>query len=213
MLELISYNEEVLNSRDRVALNLLKDGENFLEQFETNHELLIDTVSLIHKYLQITNKIPHNLFKYYIAAYYIVSRHPMAFPHHESKKEFSHQYGIKVSSLDYCVDRLIKALKLIKIMDDMQYPYFIDPYKDIGYKLAKSIVEDEIDKRMMDFLLKHQQINPKIISEELTLRFVFEMNIFPEELFRQIYYLVDQMVEEELQDFLEYKKLQTKYLI
>jgi hypothetical protein len=213
MLELISYNEEVLNTKEKVTIDLIRDGQTFLEEYEQNHELLIDAVCLIHKYLQMTQKIPHNLFKYYIAAYYIVSRHPKAFPEHEAKKDFCRKFGMKVSSLEYCVNRLVDSLKLIKIIDDMNFPYFINPYKDIGYKLAESIVEDEVENSMMNFLLKQQQLNPQILSEELTLRFVFEMEIFPEELFRQIYELVTDIVDQELENYYEYKKLQNKYLI
>ncbi|MEJ2248768.1 MAG: hypothetical protein P8Y70_05560 [Candidatus Lokiarchaeota archaeon] len=213
MLELISYNEEVLNTKEKVTIDLIRDGENFLEQFESNQKLLLNTVSIIHKYLRMIKKIPYNLFKYYIAAYYIVTRHPLAFPVHEPKKDFCQKFGIKISALDYCVDKLTKTLHFIKILDDLNYPYFIDPYKDIGYKLAKSIVEDEVENAMMNFLLKHQQINPQILSEELATRLIFEMEVFPEELFRQFFEIINEIIDENLQEFYEYEKLQTKYLI
>ena len=66
MLELYSPNLELLNTKERITVDLIKDGQDFLKQFEINHDFLLDTVSLIYRYLRIMKKIPHNLHKYYI---------------------------------------------------------------------------------------------------------------------------------------------------
>ncbi|MBD3196737.1 MAG: hypothetical protein GF317_16895 [Candidatus Lokiarchaeota archaeon] len=211
MLELVSYNEKVLNTKDRVTIDLIKEGEEFLREFDINHELLPDTVSLIYRYLRKTGKIPHNLYKFYIAAYYIISRHPRAFPVHESKGDFCEKYGLKPSSLDYSVEKLVLKLDLIKILDDMNYPYFIDPNLDIGLNLTKKIIKSEIDKAMMNFLLCHQPLDAQILSEELTTKLIFEMNLFPEELFRQFFELVNNTVVDLCKGYYEYAELQQKY--
>ena len=125
MLELISENLEVLNTKDRITIDLIKDGVEFLEKFEVNHEIMMDTVSIIYRYLRIVGKIPHNLYKFFIAAYYVVSRHPKAFPAHISKKKFCQKYRKQKISLEYSVDKIITTLGYLKILDDKNYPYFI----------------------------------------------------------------------------------------
>ena len=69
MLELYSLNYELLNTKERVTIDLIKDGQEFLEGFDINPDFLIDTTSVIYRFLRINGKIPQNLYKFYIAAY------------------------------------------------------------------------------------------------------------------------------------------------
>ncbi|MFX1410056.1 MAG: hypothetical protein ACFFA6_06870 [Promethearchaeota archaeon] len=213
MLELYTPNYEILNTKDRITVDLLKESQDFLEQLDINLDLLLDTISLIHRYLTKCEKIPHNLFKFIISAYYIVSRHPLAFPFHESKQEFCEKFGLQVSSLEYSVDKISSKLNLIKILDDMNYPYFLDPNFDLGLKFMKNLVNTTVEKSMMKFLLYNKPINPQFLTEELVSKIIFEENIFPEELFRQFYNIIFELVEKNFQDYYEYVELQQKYLI
>jgi len=214
-MELIITNQEVTNTKDRITIDVIKDGEEFLKQFNINHELLLDVTSIIYRYLRLTGKIPQNLYKFFISAYYIISRHPMAFPVHESKKKFCRQFGLQPSSLEYCVEKLTSMLNYVKIIDDKNYPYYFDPKNDLSFKLAKNMVKTEVEKAMMNFLIGNQQFNAQILTEELVTKIVFEMNAFPEELFRQFYEILFELVESALreQNYSEYVQLQNKYFI
>ena len=213
MLELYPANYEILNTKDRITIDLIKDGEEFLKQFDINQDFILDTVSLIYRYLRIKGKIPHNLYKFYIAAYYIVTRHPFAFPAHETKKDFCKKFNLEISSLEYCVDKIVSRFGYIKILDDMNFPYFIDSERDLSLKIIKNIVKSKIEASMMKFLLYNKPINSQILTEELASDIVFEHKAFPEELFRQLYDIVSNLVEEEFSDHNEYVMLQQKYFI
>lgn len=213
MMELINVNQEVLNTKDKVKIDLIKDGQEFLEDFDINHEFLLRSVSIIYRYLSFNQKIPNNLFKFFIAAYYIVERHPRAFPIHDSKKKFCRMFGIQQSSLEYCVDKITGALDMIKVLDDKNFPYFIDRKSDVAFKLAKSVVKFEVDKASINFMLYHQPINSQILTESIITELIFEMKIFPEELFRQFYDIILEMVDNLLIDYNQYVKMQEKYFI
>lgn len=213
MLELINLNQEVLNTKDRITIDLIKDGQEFLEEFDINRNFLLDAISIIYRFLKLNGKIPHNLYKFFIAAYYIISRHPRAFPLHESKKKFCRKFGIQPSSLDYSVEKIIGVLNIRKILDEKNYPYFFDLKTDVGFKLCKSIIKVEVERTMMNFLLYHQPINSQILAEDLIAKIIFEMEIFPEELFRQFYDVIFDLVEDSLQDYYEYAYLQQKCFI
>jgi hypothetical protein len=213
MLELYPINYEIINTKDRITVDLIKDGEEFLKQFEINQDFMLDTVSLIYKYLRIKEKIPHNLYKFFIAAYYIVTRHPFAFPAHDKKKDFCDKFSLQISSLEYCVNKITSTLGYIKILDDMNFPYFIDPKRDLSLSIIKNIVKSKIEASMMKFLLYNRPINSQILTEELVCDIVFEHKAFPEELFRQLYEIVASLVDEEFTDYNEYAVLQQKYFI
>ena len=213
MLEVIPYNERILTSKNRIDIDLINQGKEFIEQFEINQELIIETISIIYKYLEKVRKIPQNLFKFFIAAYYISSRHPKTFPHPESKDTFCRKFHIKKSSLKYSVNKIISELNYIKIVDDLGRPYFLNPERDIAYKLLKSVVKNKVELAMMNFLVYHQPINSQILSEDLVSKTIFEMKLFPEELFRQFYDLTFEMIEDHLQDYYSYIDLQNKYFI
>ncbi len=213
MLELYAPEYEVLNTKERVTIDLLKDGQDFLEQFEINSDFLLDTVSLVYKYLRNNRKIPHNLFKFFIAAYYVILRHPFSFPAHETKKVFCQEFGLPVSSLEYCVEKITDSLNYIKILDDMNFPYFIDPKRDISLSFIKKLIKVKVDKAMMSFLLSHQSISSQILTEELVYEVIFEQKAFPEELFQQLYKIVFEYVEKEFLDYNQYIKMQQKFFI
>ena len=213
MLEFYTPDYEILNTKERITIDLLKDGEEFLKQFDINQDFILDAVSLIYRYLRIKGKIPHNLFKFYIAAYYIVTRHPFAFPVHETKKDFCKNFDLQISSLEYCVDKITSIFGYIKILDDMNFPYFIDPERDLSLEIIKNIVKSKIEAAMMKFLLYNRPINSQILTEELVSDIVFEHKAFPEELFRQLYDIVSILVEEAFVDHNEYVMLQQKYFI
>jgi len=213
MLELYTPDYEILNTKDRITIDLIKDGEEYLKQFDINQDFIIDTVSLIYRYLRIKRKIPHNLYKFYIAAYYIVTRHPFAFPAHETKRDFCKKFDLQISSLEYCVDKIVSIFGYIKILDDMNFPYFIDPKRDLSLEIIKNIVKSKIEAAMMKFLLYNRPVNSQILTEELVSDIVFEHKAFPEELFRQLYEIVSNLVEEEFIEHNEYVMLQQKYFI
>jgi len=213
MLELYTPDYEILNTKDRITIDLIKDGEEYLKQFDINQDFILDTVSLIYRYLRIKRKIPHNLYKFYIAAYYIVTRHPFAFPAHETKRDFCKKFDLQISSLEYCVDKIVSIFGYIKILDDMNFPYFIDPKRDLSLEIIKNIVKSKIEAAMMKFLLYNRPVNSQILTEELVSDIVFEHKAFPEELFRQLYEIVSNLVEEEFIEHNEYVMLQQKYFI
>jgi len=213
MLELYTPDYEISNTKDRITIDLIKDGEEFLKQFDIDQDFVLDTVSLIYRYLRIKRKIPHNLYKFYIAAYYIVTRHPFAFPAHETKKDFCKKFNLQISSLEYCVAKIISLFGYIKFLDDMNFPYFIDPERDLSLEIIKNIVKSKIEAAMIKFLLYNRPINSQILTEGLVSDIVFEHKAFPEELFRQLYDIVSNLVEEEFTDHNEYVMLQQKYFI
>ena len=213
MLELYAPDYEILNTKERITIDLIKDGEEFLKQFDIDQDFILDTISLIYRYLRIKQKIPNNLYKFYIAAYYIVTRHPFAFPAHKTKKDFCKKFSLEISSLDYCVNKIVSSFGYIKILDDMNFPYFIDPKRDLSLEIIKNIVKSKIDAAMMKFLLYSKPVNSQILTEELVSDIVFEHKAFPEELFRQLYDIVSNLVEAEFTDHNEYVMLQQKYFI
>ena len=213
MLELYTPQYEEMNTKERITIDLIKDGQEFLQQFEINTGLLVDTISVVYKYLRNNGKIPHNLYKFFVGAYYIISRHPFAFPVHETKKEFCEKFNIPMSSLDYCVEKITNSLNYIKILDDMNFPYFIDSKRDISLKFIKSLIKSKVDKAMMTFLVYNQPINSQIITEELVNEAIYEQNAFPKDLFRQLFEITLEYVENEFQDYKEYVRMQKKFFI
>jgi hypothetical protein len=213
MLEIININEKKLSTKDLITIDIIRDGQEFLRNFDLDNELILDCVSIIYRFLNITRKIPHNIYKFYIAAYFIASRHPRAFHIQEPKKRFCRRFGIEIRSLDYSVEKISNILGFIKILDDKNNPYFFEPKKDIAFELIKKIVKSETEKVMMMFLLYHQAINSQILSEDLTNKIIFEMKMFPEELFRQFFEIINQLVEKNLQSYYEYVELQQNVFI
>lgn len=202
---------ELLNTKERIIVEIIKKGQDHLEDLGIPRKIAVFASSIVFRYLQ-SGKIPRNFINYFAGALYIAQRHPLSFPFHKKKSKFCTLYNIEEPALDYCVSEIIKKLGFIKFYDDKNYPYFLDP-QDLGYRLVKSLVERECQESLMNFFNYHQSINAQIVSEKLTTAAIFEMKIFPEEMLRQIYEIVLNLVSQELTEYSEYVKLQQKYFI
>ena len=95
----------------------------------------------------------------------------------------------------------------------MNFPYYMDPKRDLSLKVIKNIVKTKVNEEMMKFLLYHQRINSQLLTEELVCDIIFEHKAFPEELLRQLYEIVFEIVESEFVEYNEYVALQQKYLL
>ena len=93
MLELYTPDYEILNTKDRITIDLIKDGEEFLKQFDIDQDFLLDTVSLVYRYLRTKEKIPHNLCSDMHFMMYCPKEHD-----HESWTGYKHLF--LVSQLD-----------------------------------------------------------------------------------------------------------------
>ncbi len=213
MMELIQINQKSLNSKERVTIELIRDGKEFLEKFNLNKPMVMEAVGIIYRYLNKIRKIPHNLYNFFIAAYYIIERHPRAFPMHTSKQTFLRSFGIEVSTLEYCVSQIVGVLDYVKILDGKHYPYFLDSEKDIALNLTKKVISDKTEKVAMDFLVFNQPFNTNILCEEITNKLIFEMRLFPEELFEQFYLIFHELIVENLKPHIDYIDLQLKTFI
>ncbi|MHA1842915.1 MAG: hypothetical protein ACTSWE_01440, partial [Promethearchaeota archaeon] len=204
MLEIIQENKSIYKTREIILIEFLKDGHDFLKEFEIDPILAQESISLIYHFFKKCSRIPHNAYKFFIAAYYIIERHPKAFPNHKSKKKFCKKFGIKVSALEYSVQRIESELSLIKILDDKNYPYYFQPRRDICFQLVKRIAEKKVDTAMMNFWLKNDIINPHFLTEELVNEIIFERKFYPEELFRQFYEIFYEVILNLLDQYEEY---------
>jgi len=52
MLELYPLEIEAINTKERITIDLIKDGEEFLTQFDIDKDFVLDTVSLVYRYLR-----------------------------------------------------------------------------------------------------------------------------------------------------------------
>ena len=202
---------ELINTKERIIIDIIKEGQSYLEDLGIPRKIAVYATSIVFRYLQF-GKIPQNFMNYFVSALYIAQRHPLAFPLHQKKSKFCNLYPIQESSLEYCVTDIVRKLSFTKIYDDKNYPYFLDPL-DIGYKLLKNLVERECQEALVNFFNYHQSINAQILSEKLTTISVLDMNIYPEELMRQIYEVIFKLVSNELKEYNNYVKLQQKYFI
>ncbi len=202
---------ELINTKERVIVEIINKGQSHLEDLGIPKKLTVYASSIMFRFLQ-ENKIPQKFLNYFSAALYIAQRHPLSFPLHKKKSKFCNLYLIEESSLDYCVNEIIRKLNFRKILDDKNYPYFIDPL-DLGLKVIKNLVKKECQEALMQFFSSSIPINTQILSEKLTTMSVFEMKIFHEELFRQIYEIIYDLVSSELKEYSDYVKLQKEIFI
>jgi len=202
---------ELINTKERVIVEIINKGQSHLEDLGIPKKISVYVSSIMFRFLQ-ESKIPQNILNYFAAALYIAQRHPLSFPLHKKKSKFCNLYLIEESSLDYCVNELIRKLKFRKILDDKNYPYFIDPL-DLGLKVVKNLVKKECQETLMQFFSNSIPINTQILSEKLTTMSVFEMRVFHEELFRQIYEVIYDLVLDELKEYNDYINMQQEVFI
>ncbi len=202
---------ELINTKERVIVEIINKGQLHLEDLGVPKKISVYASSIMFRYLQ-EGKIPQNILNYFVAALYIAKRHPLSFPMHKKKSRFCGLYMIEEGSLDYCVNEIIRTLGFRKILDDKNYPYFLDPL-DLGLKIIKNMVEKECQEELMQFFSSSIPVDAQFLSEKLTTMVIFEMRVFHDELFRQIYEIIYELVSSELKEYNNYVKIQKEVFI
>jgi len=202
---------ELINTKERVIVEIINKGQLHLEDLGVPKKISVYASSIMFRYLQ-GGKIPQNILNYFAGALYIAQRHPLSFPMHKKKSRFCSLYMIEKGSLDYCVNEIIRTLGFRKILDDKNYPYFLDPL-DLGLKIIKNMVEKECQEELMQFFNSSIPVDAQFLSEKLTTMVIFEMRVFHDELFRQIYEIIYELVSSELKEYNNYVKLQKEVFI
>lgn len=202
---------ELLNTKERVIVEIINKGQSYLEDLGVPKKLTVYASSIIFRFLQ-KGKVPQNILNYFVAALYIAQRHPLSFPMHKNKSKFCNLYMIEESSLNYCVGEIIRKLNFRKFLDNKNYPYFLDQL-DLGLKIIRNLTKKECQEAMMQFFSYNTPINAQILSEKLTTTTIFEMRVFHEELFRQIYEVIYDLVLDELKEYNGYIKMQQEVFI
>lgn len=202
---------ELANTKERVIVEIINKGQLHLEDLGVPKKISVYTSSIMFRYLE-EGRIPQSILNYFVAALYVAQRHPLSFPMHRKKSKFCDLYMIEEGSLDYCVNEIVRVLGFRKILDDKNYPYFLDPL-DLGLKIIKNMVEKECQEELVHFFRSSILVDAQFLSEKLTTMVIFEMRVFHDELFRQIYEIIYGLVSDELKEYNNYVKMQKEVFI
>ncbi len=89
----------------------------------------------------------------------------------------------------------------------MKSKYFLDPL-DLGLKIIKNMVEKECQEELMRFFSGSIPVDAQLLSEKLTTMIIFEMRVFYDDLFRQIYEIIYELASSELKEYNNFVKIQ-----
>ena len=115
-------------------LRLIREAYKFYVKNDVRDALAFGAVALIDRYLRVA-KLPKEEDAMFVAALYLISRHPFSFANHTSKQEFAEQFGIKASSLEWYSENLAEKLGFIRI-----YDFVIDDPKKMNKQLLRGLL-------------------------------------------------------------------------
>lgn len=193
--------ERKFSEADRAEhLNLIKEAYKFYVKNDVRDALAFGAISLINKYLELA-KLPKEEDAMFVAALYLISRHPFSFANHTSKQEFAEQFGIKATSLEWYSENLAEKLGFIRIYDYRHFPYYIDPEGVIN-SVILSVVRLTVDELMVRTVLGVETFTEDEAIDRIVDRLVERLKIVPNEFKPEIRRLVSEYISEEIKKYI-----------
>ncbi|MGQ9721124.1 MAG: hypothetical protein ACUVXA_07360 [Candidatus Jordarchaeum sp.] len=193
--------EKKFSEADRAEhLRLIKEAYKYYVKNDVRDALAFGALSLINKYLQVA-KLPKEEDAMFIAALYLISRHPFSFANHTSKQEFAEQFGIKATSLDWYSENITEKLGLIRIYDYRHFPYYIEP-EGIINSVILSVVRLTVEELMVRTLLGVETFNEDEAIDGIVDRLVERLKIVPNVFKQEIRRIVSEYMSQEIKKYI-----------
>ncbi len=181
-------------------LSLIKGAYKYYIKNDVRDALAFGAISLVNKYLQVA-KLPKEEDAMFVAALYLVSRHPFSFANHTSKQEFAEQFGIKATSLDWYSENITEKLGFIRIYDYRHFPYYIDP-EGIINSVILSVVRLTVEELMVRTVLGVETFNEDEAVDGIVDRLIDRLKIVPNVFKPEIRRLVSEYMGKEVKKYI-----------
>ena len=181
-------------------LRLIKEAYKFYVKNDVRDVLAFGAVTLLNRYLRVA-KLPKEDVAMFVAALYLVSRHPFSFANHTSKQEFAEQFGIKATSLEWYSENLADKLGFIRIYDYRHFPYYIDPEGVIN-SVILSVVRLTVEELAVRTLLGVETFEENEAIEGIVDRLVDRLKIVPSVFKPEIRRIVSEYMAKEIKKYI-----------
>ncbi|MEX2706319.1 MAG: hypothetical protein ACTSSA_02920 [Candidatus Freyarchaeota archaeon] len=181
-------------------LRLIREAYKFYVKNDVRDALAFGAVALIDRYLRVA-KLPKEEDAMFVAALYLISRHPFSFANHTSKQEFAEQFGIKASSLEWYSENLAEKLGFIRIYDYRHFPYYIDPEGVIN-SVILSVVRLTVEELMIRTVLGVEVFDEDEAIDGIVDRLVDRLKIVPSVFKPEIRRLVSEYMSKEIKKYI-----------
>jgi len=181
-------------------LRLIREAYKFYVKNDVRDALAFGAIALIDRYLRVA-KLPKEEDAMFVAALYLISRHPFSFANHTSKQEFAEQFGIKASSLEWYSENLAEKLGFIRIYDYRHFPYYIDPEGVIN-SVILSVVRLTVEELMIRTVLGVEVFDEDEAIDGIVDRLVDRLKIVPSVFKPEIRRLVSEYMSKEIKKYI-----------
>ena len=194
---------QVLNTiilNDEYIRNIIKEANKIYKNFNLDIDIIPVALDIIIRYIKKTiPSEPREKNVLYLAAYYIVKRHPFAYPSYITRESFSIPFDIKTTSLDWYVNRILSDLNFIRIHDSQMKPYFIDRASLI-FTVTHSIARSQLSEFLINAVINKKMHDVNIIVDDIVAILLDRLKILPEIFRRSVRTIVMDMTRAEIKD-------------
>jgi len=179
----------------KFSTNILKDDCRLYLQKGFDTESAIKAIDLLQRFFKFnypTQDTEKNAI--FAAAIYIVSRSPSTFPNDMSIPQFSKIFNVKATSIEWFLKKIIKKLKIIKIHDLRNYPYFIDS-KSVIAKVIESVTYKELTTTKIKDILGLDKYDKDTVASSVVDELMYRLKILPSVFKLSLYKLIYQLIE------------------
>ena len=188
----------VITLNDKYIRNIIDEANELLSKFNLKKDIIPVALDIIIRYIK--NAVPSEPREkevLYLAAYFISIRHPFSYPSNITREGFSYQSNIKITSLDWYVNRILSDLNFIRMHGPEGKPYFLDRTSLI-FTVTRSITRSQLSEFLINAIINKKMPEVNTIVDQILTILIIRLRILPEIFRRSLRNLVLDIVRREV---------------
>lgn len=184
-------NEKFVRDNTRAA-------NEYYEKIELDPDFIVIAIDFIIRYLnKILPAIPRDHEVLYAAAYYVALKHPFSHPNYHTKEAIAQKFDIKLSSLNWYVQRLLEDLDFLILHDDQARPYYIDCTRLIS-SVVHSITDSTLHEHLIKAVIRESYPDIFTVQEKIVNILIENLRILPAVFRRELELIVHDLIKDQI---------------
>ncbi|MHA1300631.1 MAG: hypothetical protein ACTSO9_14535 [Candidatus Helarchaeota archaeon] len=191
-------NTSILN--EDYIRNIIDEANQLYSEYDLDKDIIPVALDIIIRYIK--HSIPSeprekNIL--YAASYFVALRHPFSQPSHITRDSWANKFGIKTTSLDWYINRVLTELDFIRVHDERMLPYFVDKTSLI-YTVTLSITHSQLSESLINSIIENRIPDVNIIVDKIVSMLIDRLRILPNVFRRSLTNIVLEIVRKETKD-------------
>ncbi|MHA1380253.1 MAG: hypothetical protein ACTSRG_17905 [Candidatus Helarchaeota archaeon] len=191
-------NVNILN--EEYIRKIISDANLLFSKYDLDKDIIPVALDIIIRYIHSSIPAePREKDILYAAAFFIAIRHPFSHPSSVTRDSLAEKFGIKTTSLDWYINKILTELEFLRVHDEKSIPYFIDR-NSLIFTVTISIIHSQLSESLLKAIISNKVPDINSVVDKIINILIDRLRILPSIFKRSLRSIVLDMIRQEIKE-------------